>query len=127
MCDSITPIQEKLDIYCMQGSTEENFILKVWRSLLVAVQGVGGPDAFFITFLVIWVVQWFFKKFLICLNFYHILNLFCSLKPVKLLQDGFLFNMEWSVRPKIEKDWRHSMASDFCIPVHHLKISQPPS
>lgn len=45
MYDSTTAIQKKLDIYCVQGSTAENFILKVWRDRLMAVQGVGDPDA----------------------------------------------------------------------------------
>lgn len=45
MSDSIIPIQEKLDIYCVQRSTGEIFILEVWRDLLMAVQGVGDPDA----------------------------------------------------------------------------------
>lgn len=45
MYDSITLIQKKLGIHCAQGSTGNYFILKVWRGLLMAIQGVDDPDA----------------------------------------------------------------------------------
>lgn len=48
MYDSITPIQEKLGVYCVQGSTGDtgdNFISKVWRDLLMALQGVDDLEA----------------------------------------------------------------------------------